>query len=103
MNGAMRVRLKLQWRLQEVRETRNMECLPTEAADSMKSQFKRGHEVTIGKAQGAGLPKPFGAHIPHALDGRPMSGFDVCQARFGSCSDPVSHYFSIPSFCYGNG
>lgn len=51
--------LKLQGRLQEVRDARKVECLPREAATQ-----ESGHMwVTASKAIGAGLPKTLGTHI----------------------------------------
>jgi hypothetical protein len=39
--GAVRVKPKLQWRLEEVRDARNMECLPKKAAGNEGKQSKR--------------------------------------------------------------
>lgn len=67
----MRVKLKLQWRLQEVRDVRNVDYQPRKAAGSKQRQPKA--EVMwdkTSKVTGVGLPTPFGAQFTswYALD-----------------------------------
>jgi hypothetical protein len=58
MLEAVRVKPKLQWKSQDIRDARNVEWLLRKAVGNKWSQPERGTWATNGKAIGTGLPKP---------------------------------------------
>jgi hypothetical protein len=69
----MKMKLKMQWRSDKVREAGNMECLLRKAEGSEQRYPRR--ETTwpkSSKAMGTGLPETFAAtscfHVPWMLD-----------------------------------
>lgn len=100
MHEAVEMNLNLQWRPQKGRNTKNMECLPREAAGSEQSQTKRVVMwAATSKVVGMRLPTPWGAHIPHqcAPDTR---GRTLGLAVWGVIS---LYYFPIPPLSNRNG
>jgi hypothetical protein len=96
---AIVVKLRLQWRPQEVEDVKNVEYLPSKASGSEQNQPKKEAmcDATI-KNMGMGLYKPFGSHIMRhsALDARQRAAeFNVCPAGLQSCTGPIPLSYSL--------
>jgi hypothetical protein len=87
INGAVRMKLKMQQRPQEVRDARNVECIEEKCRQQIEPAQERPCRLQLAKLIGTGMPKPFGTHVlppsaPDAIHGG--IGFNVCSAGFQS-------------------
>jgi hypothetical protein len=96
MHEPVRVKLKTQWRYEEVRNAKNVECLSRNIAGNKWSQPKRWTIwVTTSKDS-----KLVGTHcmIPLALG---TAGLNICPSRFSVDMVPCLLSFILP-FWNGN-
>jgi hypothetical protein len=95
---AVRVKPKMQWRPQEVRDAKNTDCPLRKPAGGKPSQSRRETKWdTTGKATGMGIPKPFGFYImtPHVTDtGHGSTEFNVWSILVLCWSYPSSLFYS---------
>lgn len=100
MHKAVGMKLKVQWRPQDIDYGRNVACHPRKASGYEWSHPERGFVAAAGKPIGLWPPIIFGTHIlpPCApVAGYGTTGFNVCpmgQSCFGLilCCPPV-HFF----------
>lgn len=81
IHEAVKVKPKLEWRSQELRDASNVNCLMRKAADCRESQSKRQPMCPAnGKAKRAGLSKSCVEHIslPCVLDATCRINYQAC-------------------------
>lgn len=91
MHEYVKMKLKLEWRSQELRDASNVDSLPRKTVGCGESQAKReATEAASSKVKGMGLPKAFGnntsqscvLHAVHTVTG------PVCQLGFNLAFGP---------------